>query len=124
MPFSVAAEAYDRYIGRYPRALAPRFLDFAQVAAGPILDVGGGPGSLTSAPGFDLVRTFCQAARRFDAGAPDDARLPFRRMAELTELWHRTGLHDVTAAIGGPEGWHVDPAQARSSPDRNPQEEP
>ncbi len=48
MTFAVAAETYDRFMGRYSRALAPRFLDFAGVDAGPALDVGCGPGSLTS----------------------------------------------------------------------------
>ncbi|HEX9052245.1 MAG TPA: class I SAM-dependent methyltransferase [Anaeromyxobacter sp.] len=48
MTFAVAAEAYDRFMGRYSRELAPRFLDFAGVEAGPALDVGCGPGDLTS----------------------------------------------------------------------------
>ncbi len=48
MTFAVAAEAYDRYIGRYSRALAPRFLEFAGVTSGPVLEVGCGPGSLTA----------------------------------------------------------------------------
>lgn len=49
MTFEVAGEAYDRFIGRYSRELAPRFLDFAGVAEGPALDVGCGPGSLATA---------------------------------------------------------------------------
>lgn len=48
MSFDVAAENYDRFMGRYSRLLAPRFLAFAGVAAGPVLDVGCGPGSLTA----------------------------------------------------------------------------
>jgi SAM-dependent methyltransferase len=48
MTFAVAAEAYDRYIGRYSRPLAPRFLEFAGVPAGPVLEVGCGPGGLTA----------------------------------------------------------------------------
>jgi len=48
MTFAVAAESYDRYIGRYSRALAPRFLEFSGVASGPVLEVGCGPGSLTA----------------------------------------------------------------------------
>jgi SAM-dependent methyltransferase len=47
MSFDVAAESYDRYIGRYSRALAPRFLEFAGVEGGPVLEIGCGPGSLT-----------------------------------------------------------------------------
>ena len=48
MTFAVAAEAYDRYIGRYSSALAPRFLEFAGLTEGPVLEIGCGPGSLTS----------------------------------------------------------------------------
>jgi len=47
MTFAVAAEAYDRYIGRYSRELAPRFLAFADVPSGPVVDLGCGPGCLT-----------------------------------------------------------------------------
>jgi SAM-dependent methyltransferase len=185
MSFAVAADAYDRYIGRYSRELAPRFLDFAGVQAGPVLDVGCGPGGLTAvmaqrfgavkvaavdlsesfvgacrarvpgayvrhasaealpfadgafvaalsqlvlsfikepdrmaaelrrvlrpggvaaactfeADGFTLVRLFWEAARRFDPNAPDDARLPFRRMPELVALWERAGFHDVATGL-------------------------
>ena len=49
MSFAVAADAYDRFMGRYSRPLAPRFADFALVAPGArALDVGCGPGALTS----------------------------------------------------------------------------
>jgi SAM-dependent methyltransferase len=46
--FAVAAEAYDRFMGRYSSRLAPRFLDFARVDRAPVLDVGCGPGALTT----------------------------------------------------------------------------
>lgn len=183
MSFAVPPEAYDRFIGRYSRQLAPRFLEFTGIAAGPVLDVGCGPGSLTEvlasrfgaskvaavdlsepfvaacrarvpgadvlrgraealpfddgvfegalsqlvlsfvpdpdralaemsrvvrtggtvaactfeAGGFELMRTFWGAARRFDAAAPDDARLPLRRLPEFAGLWQRAGLRDVGA---------------------------
>jgi SAM-dependent methyltransferase len=45
--FAVAAEAYDRFMGRYSVPLAPLFADFAG-AAGRVLDVGCGPGALTA----------------------------------------------------------------------------
>lgn len=49
MSFDVAADAYDRFMGRYSRLLAPTFADFAGVHAGQrVLDVGCGPGALTS----------------------------------------------------------------------------
>jgi SAM-dependent methyltransferase len=47
--FSVAAEAYDRFMGRYSVPLAPGFCEFSRVAAGQrVLDVGCGPGALTA----------------------------------------------------------------------------
>ena len=49
MGFDVAAESYDRFMGRYSRPLAPQLADFAGVAAGQrVLDVGCGPGALTA----------------------------------------------------------------------------
>lgn len=184
MSFEVAAEGYDRFIGRYSRALAPRFAKFAGVAEGPVLDVGCGPGALTAelagrfggegvaavdpsesfvaacqarvpgadvrrAPGealpfadgtfggalsqlviafvkdadrvaaemrrvvraggpvafcmfahdgFELVRIYWTAALRLQPDAPDDARLPFRRLPELVALCERAGLRDVRTA--------------------------
>ncbi len=50
MTFDVAAEAYDRFMGRYSRLLAPQMADLAGLAAGDrALDVGCGPGALTAA---------------------------------------------------------------------------
>jgi SAM-dependent methyltransferase len=47
--FSVAADAYDRFMGRYSVPLAPQLADFAALAAGQrVLDVGCGPGALTT----------------------------------------------------------------------------
>lgn len=49
MTFAVAADAYDRFMGRYSVPLAPQLADFASVAAGQhVLDVGCGPGALTA----------------------------------------------------------------------------
>jgi SAM-dependent methyltransferase len=51
--FSVAADAYDRFMGRYSSLLADPFADLAGVGAGQrVLDVGCGPGALTA----ELVR--------------------------------------------------------------------
>jgi SAM-dependent methyltransferase len=47
--FAVAADAYDRFMGRYSGGLGPQLADFAGVAAGDrVLDVGSGPGALTA----------------------------------------------------------------------------
>jgi SAM-dependent methyltransferase len=59
MSFAVGADAYDRFMGRYSVPLAPQLVDFASVAAGQrVLDVGCGPGALTS----ELVRRLGPAA--------------------------------------------------------------
>ena len=47
--FEVGGEAYDDFMGRYSRRLAPLFADFAGVGAGQrVLDVGAGTGALTA----------------------------------------------------------------------------
>lgn len=49
MGFFVAADAYDRFMGRYSRLLAAPFADFAGVSRDQrALDVGCGPGALTA----------------------------------------------------------------------------
>jgi len=83
MTFAVPGDAYDRYVGRYSHELAPRFLAFAGIEAGPALDVGCGPGALAAvlaarfgAPAVaavDLSEPFVAACRARVPGA--DVRL-------------------------------------------------
>jgi SAM-dependent methyltransferase len=49
MSFDVAADAYDRFMGRYSGPLSPQLADLAGVRSGQrALDVGCGPGALTA----------------------------------------------------------------------------
>jgi SAM-dependent methyltransferase len=49
MAFDVSADAYDRFMGRYSTGLTGQLADLAEVAAGQrVLDVGCGPGALTT----------------------------------------------------------------------------
>jgi SAM-dependent methyltransferase len=91
--FAVGADAYDRFMGRYSVPLAPQLADFAAVEPGQrVLDVGCGPGALTTelverlGPGavaaVDPSEPFVTAARERHPGvsvqraAAED--LPFR----------------------------------------------
>jgi SAM-dependent methyltransferase len=74
MSFEVAAEAYDRFMGRFSRLLSPQMADVAGVRAGQAaLDVGCGTGMLTAVlvdrlgaanvTGIDPSESFVAAAR-------------------------------------------------------------
>jgi SAM-dependent methyltransferase len=77
--FAVAADAYDRFMGRYSVPLAPQLADFAGIDAGRrVLDVGCGPGALTrelvervgadAVEAVDPSETFVAAARERNPG--------------------------------------------------------
>ena len=79
MTFAVAAESYDRFMGRYSVPLAPQLADLASVEPGQrVLDVGCGPGALTAelvtrlGPGavsaVDPSEPFVEAARERHPG--------------------------------------------------------
>lgn len=96
MSFEVAADAYDRFMGRFSRLLAPQMVELADVHAGQdVLDVGCGTGMLTTllidrlgpdhVTGIDPSATFVEAARqrfpgvRIDHGSAE--ALPYTRGA-------------------------------------------
>jgi ubiquinone/menaquinone biosynthesis C-methylase UbiE len=80
VPFTAPAGAYDRFMGRYTRTLAPALADAAGIAAGmKVLDVGCGPGGLTSelaarvgaenVAAIDPAEQFAAACRQRNPGA-------------------------------------------------------
>lgn len=92
MSFAVSADAYDRFMGRYSKVLAPVFADFAGIAAGQrVLDVGCGPGALTSElvarvgasavcavdPSESFVETAIERHPGVDVRSASAANLPF-----------------------------------------------
>jgi SAM-dependent methyltransferase len=101
MSFAVPAD-YDRCMGRYSVPLAPQLADFADVGAGQsALDVGCGPGALTS----ELVRRLGPGAvTAVDPSEPFVAVVRERcpgvdaRCAAAESLPFPTGAFDVTLA--------------------------
>jgi SAM-dependent methyltransferase len=92
MTFAVAADAYDRFMGRYSVLLAPALASLAGVEAGQrVLDVGCGPGALTTelvgrvgsaaVTAVDPSESFVEAARQRHPGVAVERaaaeRLPF-----------------------------------------------
>src|SRR4051812_1254902 len=94
MSFDVAASAYDRFMGRFSGPLAVEFLGWAGKGDGagpPVLDVGCGPGALTTrlvesfgageVSAVDPSEPFLEALRErlpgVDARAATAERLPF-----------------------------------------------
>ena len=102
MSFDVAADAYDRYMGRYSRLLSPQLADLAGVRSGQrAIDVGCGPGALTaelvgrigaaSVAAVDPSESFVAAARERNPGADV-------RRASAEQLPFPDGTFDATLA--------------------------
>ena len=115
MTFEVAAEAYDRFMGRYSQQLSPQLADLAGVRAGQrVLDVGCGPGALTAElvrrVGEDAVSavdpsdTFVAAARARHPGVDVQSaaaeRLPFAD-ATFDVVLAQLVVHFMTDPVAG-----------------------
>ena len=117
MTFSVGADAYDRFMGRYSAPLAPVFADFAVVVEGlRVLDVGCGPGALTN----ELVSRVGPAAvasvdpsETFVRAAQDRHASVYVRRATAEQLPFEDGTFDAAMAqlVGA---WALLPFPVRS----------
>ncbi|MBI3752097.1 MAG: class I SAM-dependent methyltransferase [Chloroflexi bacterium] len=102
MSFNVAADAYDRFMGRYSVQLSPQLADFAEVRSGQrVLDVGCGPGALT---GELVERVGAAAVSAVDPSEPfvDAARLRYPgvdvRRASAEDLPFPADMFDAALA--------------------------
>jgi SAM-dependent methyltransferase len=100
--FTVAADAYDRFMGRYSAQLAPKVADLAGVQEGQrALDVGCGPGALT---GELVARLGADAVAAVDPSEPFVIAARERhpgvdiRLAAAEELPFSDGEFDVALA--------------------------
>jgi ubiquinone/menaquinone biosynthesis C-methylase UbiE len=104
MTFVVAGDAYDRFMGRYSRGLAPLLIDFAGIEPGmSVLDVGCGPGALSERLAERLGADAVSAA---DPSEPFVAACTERvpgadvRRAEAEELpWQDDGFDAALAQL-------------------------
>jgi SAM-dependent methyltransferase len=115
MGFTVEADAYDRFMGRYSVPLAPEFADFAAVVPGQrVLDVGCGPGALTTelvarlgaaaVSAVDPSEPFVEAARKrhpgVDVHRASAEQLPFEDEAFDAALAQLV-VHFMTRPVEG-----------------------
>lgn len=115
MSFFVAADSYDRFMGRYSVPLAPQLSDLAEIEPGQrVIDVGCGPGALTSVlvdrlgadnvAAVDPSEPFVGAAKERHPGvdvrlAPAE-QLPFRD-DEFDAALAQLVVHFMTDAVAG-----------------------
>jgi ubiquinone/menaquinone biosynthesis C-methylase UbiE len=100
--FAVPADAYDRYMGRYSKRLAGVFADFARIELGHrVLDVGCGPGALTSEiasrVGADMTAAADPSAG-FARACAETVRGADVRTASAEELPWPTGSFDTVVS--------------------------
>jgi SAM-dependent methyltransferase len=102
MAFDVAAESYDRFMGRYSTQLSAGLADLAGVAAGQrALDVGCGPGALT---GELVARLGAESVAAVDPSEPFVAAARERhpgvdvRRATAEQLPHEDDAFDAVLA--------------------------
>ncbi|HEY3523623.1 MAG TPA: methyltransferase domain-containing protein [Candidatus Limnocylindrales bacterium] len=115
MSFDVAADAYDRFMGRWSRLIAPAMADLAPVGpADRVLDVGCGPGALTAelvarigpaaVAAVDPSEPFVAAVRAGlpggDARVASAAELPFEDAAFRATLAQLV-VHFMADPVGG-----------------------
>lgn len=113
-----AADAYERFMGRWSRELAPLFAEFAGVRDGDaVLDVGSGVGALTAAVvvvapssrviGIDPAAPYVDFARtrhpgdlvRFEVGDAQQLRFPVRTFERTLSLLVLNFIPDPAKAL-------------------------
>lgn len=113
-----AGEAYERFMGRWSRTLAPLFVQFASVRAGDsVLDVGSGTGAVAAAVaavsptsaivGIDRAAAFVEFAQRHHGGdrirfgVADAQHLPFAEgsFGRVLSLLNLNFIPDSAAAL-------------------------
>lgn len=115
MAFDVAAESYDRFMGRYSVQLSAQLADLAGVEAGQrVLDVGCGPGALTAelvarvgaenVAAVDPSEPFVAAARERNPGV-DVRRAPAEKLpfgdGEFDAALAQLVVHFMQDAVAG-----------------------
>ena len=120
--FSIAGELYDRFMGRYSVLLSPQLADLAGVRSGQrVLDVGCGPGALTSELAARAGRRVGRgrrslgAVRRRRPGAQPRGRRPPRDGGGAPVRGRRVRCHPGAARrpLHGGSGRRADRARAR-----------